>query len=235
MDKRVADLEALVATLQAQLAANTAADAAAHHARYTDAEAIAAVGANSPDFSALLMGVERLEDPNTGQDTLRFQGMNVQIVNGSGSTTNNDGTGNLIIGYNEPRASDSGCPDGFDCNRRGGSHNLLIGDSNNYTSYGGMVVGEENESSGPFASVSGGSQNKASGWWSSVTGGFRNTASGPVSSVTGGGTNTADGLVSSVSGGDQNIASGTWSSVSGGQSKTAGSGACTVADNYTDC
>ena len=50
----------------------------------------------------LLYGVSRMIDPNTGQDTLRFSSMNVQIVNGNGTTFNNsNGTGNLIVGYNE--------------------------------------------------------------------------------------------------------------------------------------
>jgi hypothetical protein len=51
LEQRVAQLEQLVVVLQAELAANAAADASAHHARYTNAEAIAAVGPHSPDFS----------------------------------------------------------------------------------------------------------------------------------------------------------------------------------------
>src|SRR5688572_7352209 len=43
-------------------------------------------------------------DDGTGnpKKTLRISGLNVQIVNGLGSTQTADGTGNLIVGYNEP-------------------------------------------------------------------------------------------------------------------------------------
>ena len=83
--------------------------------------------------------------------------------------------GNLIIGYNESRV-ETDCPDGFQCNRRGGSHNLVIGYWNNYPAYGGMVAGAKNEISGGLAMVTGGSSNTASGVQSSVSGGVNMTA-----------------------------------------------------------
>ena len=195
-------------------------------------------------LEALLANVSRGVDPNTSQDTLTFTNMNVQIVNGYEFTyAPPSGTGNLIIGYNELR------PEGND---RSGSHMLVIGSQNNYTanSLGGMVVGELNETSffyasvsggtsniasGVSASVSGGSGNTASGESTSVSGGQNNTASADWASVSGGISNTASGVQSSVSGGDANIASGINASVTGGQEKTAAANNCIVGDNGIDC
>src|SRR5262249_54920757 len=100
-------------------------------------------------LQTLLAGVSRTTFYN--QDTLRFSGMNLQLVDGSGGTTSTRGLGNLIIGYNE-FASDTS-----------GSHNLILGVQNSFSSYGGFVAGERNTISGPFASVSGGNSNFASG------------------------------------------------------------------------
>jgi hypothetical protein len=55
------------------------------------------------------------------------------------------------------------------------------------------VVGELNEISGTFASVSGGARNTASGSHSSVSRGENNTASSDFSSVGGGSNRTAPG------------------------------------------
>jgi hypothetical protein len=200
---------------------------------------------DSPELSALEAHMSRLVDPNTGHDTVRFEGVNVQIVNGTGNTGGaTTGTGNLLIGYNELRGN-SECPDGYYCDERGGSHMLVIGGGNNYTSdsYGGMVVGSWNETSAPFASVSGGVDNIASGEAASVSGGVANTASGEVASVSGGGwgtasgdgasvcggiQNTASGEIAAVSGGELNSATGQFASISGGDSNTAGGHAASV-------
>jgi hypothetical protein len=222
-----------------------------HHVRYADAEAVTAVepfhfsgnhadlsnvvpnqhhadqGPSVTDLETLLVDVSRLTDPNTGQDTLRFSGMNMQIVNGTGATNSANGTGNLILGYNETR-DDTECPDGWDCNRRTGSHMLVSGYRNNYTSWGGVVLGTRNETSGSYASVSGGYGNSASGTWASVSGGSGNTASGTESSVSGGWSNEASGRSASVSGGHSNQASGNYVSVSGGQQNIASGYAVSV-------
>lgn len=222
---------------------------------------IDAIGPHSPDFSILLDGLYR--DDSSGYDTLVFSGMNVQLVNGTGSTDGTspdaEGTGNLVIGYNHLRD--------WGDNIRTGSHNLIIGDGNNYTtnSYGGMVVGYRNEIDGGYASVSGGAGNEASGLYSSISGGVGNEASGRGSSVSGGAGNEASGSYASVNGGRDNLSSGwassvsggfdnrtTWSyasvsggennlssgwasTVSGGLGKIASSTNCTVGDNGVDC
>ncbi len=129
----------------------------------------------------------------SGKD-LTITGVNVHIVSGSGSTSNGtvdadgrpipgkplSGRGNLIIGYNA-KGSDQGAGD-----VRTGSHNLILGDRNSYSSSGGLVVGYDNVISGLYASVSGGSQNKASAGCSTVSGGANNKASGNASSISGG-------------------------------------------------
>ncbi|MCP4138528.1 MAG: hypothetical protein GY754_46650 [bacterium] len=145
------------------------------------------------ELKRILEGVDRLNDPNTNQPTIRFSGVNVQIVSGSGSTGGDiNGLGNLIVGYNEERSSGSEKP---------GSHNIIVGPEHNYTSFGGFVVGYHNTISDRFASVSGGNRNTASGQRSSVSGGNENTARGDFSSVSGGHGNTVSGLYSSVTGG----------------------------------
>jgi len=129
--------------------------------------------------------------------TIVVSGVNLQIVNGMGTTNSSNGVGNLIVGYQETR----GAPTPGSNNFRTGSHNILVGYKHNYSSYGGLAVGDTNAITGPFCSVSGGAFNEAKG---------------PSASISGGGLCLASGRSSSVSGGNANIAKGDWSSVSGG-------------------
>lgn len=160
-------------------------------------------------LEALLAGVSR------NGDILLFDGMNLQVANGTGTTDGTpNGLGNLIVGYNEGTGV-----------TRTGSHYFVAGTFNSYTSYGGAVFGNSNTASGPYSSVTGGQANTASGFSSWASGGQSNTASGQNSSVSGGSDSDATGPLSSVSGGISNTASGGSSSVSGGQNNTAsGSG-----------
>jgi len=121
--------------------------------------------------------------------TLRFTGINVQIVSGAGLTSGPlNGTGNLIVGYNEAGFCTNPSPLGTTCNTtadcsgggtcntafgtvKTGSHNLIVGAAHSYSSYGGLVAGTGNTVSGPDASIAGGFINTASGPWSSVSGG----------------------------------------------------------------
>jgi len=139
---------------------------------------------------------------NNGYDTAEFTDINVQINNNSGSTDGAiNGLGNLIIGYNETSASaPSFCSDPqfthpttcssngqiWDNNVRRGSHNLILGASNSYDDYAGIVSGYNNIINNGYASVLGGSSNKATGNYSSVSGGHLNDAQGYGSSVIGG-------------------------------------------------
>lgn len=187
-----------------------------------------------PDVSGLFdifAGVSRIAVDHDNDlitpdvDTIRFEGVNLQIVNGLGETDGVpdgfntepgvvNGTGNLIIGYNEPRFIGGS-------SEKTGSHNLVLGEEHSYSSFGGLVAGFRNTISARGASVSGGAGNTASGPRASVSGGSGSTASGNISSVSGGSSNTASGDFSSVSGGPNNTASGPHSSVSGGAGNEA--------------
>ena len=81
--------------------------------------------------------------------TVQFSGVNLQVINGSGSesdiTGTGMGTGNLIIGYDETPGTQTG------------SHNLLLGGpSNSYTSFGGIIGGFSNKIPNSYASILGG-------------------------------------------------------------------------------
>ena len=152
-------------------------------------------------------------------DNVFFDACNVHIRSGSGDTFGAvNGTGNLIIGYNENDGSDT----------KSGSHNLVIGADHTYTSYGGLVAGFNNAVTGTYASVSGGQANLASGFLASVSGGEVNHASGTAASVSGGRHNVASAASVSVSGGQNNLASSTTSSVSWGARNTASGGSSSV-------
>ena len=130
-------------------------------------------------------------------DNLYFNGLNVHIRNGAGSSTTVNGLGNLIIGYDEDIGNDT----------KTGSHNLVVGAGHTYTNYCGLVVGHDNTITGQYASVSGGANCTASGNYSSVCGGQYNEASGLLSTVSGGYSNKAQHLGSTVSGGRDYVTS----------------------------
>jgi len=135
-----------------------------------------------------------------------FEGGNVFITNGEDNISEMNGKGNLIVGGKSA-----------DVEANPGSHNVIIGSDNKYSSFGGLVVGKENEISGKFASVTGGRENVASGLHSSISGGRGNQAKEKYSSVSGGAVNIAHGEGSSISGGAWNNAEGSYSSIGGGK------------------
>jgi hypothetical protein len=196
-------------------------------------------------LEAVLAGVTRTTV--NGQPTIRFSGANVQIVNGSGATNTTNGKGNLILGYDEtPRAQT-------------GSHNLVLGLDQSLTSWGSVVGGAHNTSTGPVEALFGG-WNRAVANYAAVTGGYGNFASSRLSSISGGcenvtGTGTikpdgycqdpaqsttlesisggshgsAVGQDSSISGGDHNTASAVWSSIAGGDANITHGDTATIA------
>jgi hypothetical protein len=198
-------LDALEADVTALESANTALEAkvsALESANTSQQADIDALKAKTASMSVLT---------DNGQPTVRFTGVNLQVVSGSGSTAGAvNGRGNLIVGYNENNGD-----------TKTGSHNLIVGPQHTYTGYSGLVAGINNTISGNYASVSGGGSNTASGNSASVSGGSLNTASGNSASVSGGGGNTASSLSASVSGGFDNTASGLYASVSGGNVRVA--------------
>jgi len=150
---------------------------------------------------ALLLGphVNVLAGPVNGLSgpIVQFHGVNLQLVDDSGTTDDNTttelggtgtgtltGLGNLVIGYDENPFSSP----------HNGSHNLVVGPEHGFSSVGGLVAGLRNFVTGAFATVSGGDFNTASGNGSSVSGGDLNRASGDSSSVGGGASQNATGI-----------------------------------------
>lgn len=126
--------------------------------------------------------------------TVVLTGANLQIVNGQGTTNTKNGLGNLLVGYNEIRN------DGSDL--KTGSHNLVLGPGNNYSSAGGVVSGNGNAITALQACALGGSGNVAGGAGACTLGGTGGSAGGVAATVTGGFHNTAGGDNASVSGGN---------------------------------
>jgi hypothetical protein len=96
----------------------------------------------------------------------------------SGRNATNDnlalsGLGNLIVGYNETQST----PVIYDiggCDRTlTGSHNIVMGDGNMFTSYGGLVVGSNHCVTSPNTSILAGNTNEAHGANSAILGGTR--------------------------------------------------------------
>ena len=162
---------------------------------YTQAQVnkiVANLQSQIDDLKAILAGVTR------SGNQIHFSGVNIHINNGSGATDGKvNGLGNLIVGYNESQDPEI---------NQSGSHNIVVGKGNNYTSYGGLVAGLNNSIGGMYSSVSGGRNNTAYGSHTSVSGGSNNVAAGKFSSVSGGWGNRSNGLNSNVSGGRGNSA-----------------------------
>jgi hypothetical protein len=167
--------------------------------------------------------------------TVQFAAVNVQILNGAGTTATKNGKGNLVVGYDESPGTQSG------------SHNVVLGSHQTFTSYAGLLGGSTNTVTGPFGAVFGiankavgpeslaaGNNNQAVGTATSAIGGYKNVANANSSSITGGCANlTGSGAISalpicgdnaghpnnfaSISGGYANHATGVSSSIIGGQ------------------
>src|SRR5262249_23957903 len=102
-------------------------------------------------LKSLLAHITLKESGVAGKPTVVFSGVNVQVVKGEGRTATTNGEGNLVIGYDaNPRV-------------QSGSHDLILGEEQQFTSYGGIVAGRLNKISEPFASVTGGYANSAQG------------------------------------------------------------------------
>jgi hypothetical protein len=143
-------------------------------------------------LNKILPHITYLESGVDGKPTIQFSGVNVQVVNGERRTETTNGEGNLVIGYDENPGTQTG------------SHNLILGRSQTFTSFGGIVAGAADSITGEFATVSGGEHNIASGLVASVSGGVSNTASGGAASMSGGASNKAESGLSWIGGGTGN-------------------------------
>jgi hypothetical protein len=106
----------------------------------------------------MLPHVKFLSSGVAGEPTVRFSGVNVQVVSGSGSTAGAvNGEGNVVLGYDENPGKVA----------QSGSHDLVLGMGQSFTSYGGLLGGNANVASGSYAAVLGRS-NAATGTDSAV-------------------------------------------------------------------
>jgi hypothetical protein len=184
---------------------------ATHEGKYEKIQPSSLSEPEQQELKALLKYTKVLPSGVGGKPTVQVSGANVQIVNGESKTATSNGAGNLVIGYDENAGAHA----------QTGSHDLILGEEQTYTSYAGILAGKKNTISAPFASVTGGLFNTASGEAASVSSGEGNTASAVVSSVSGGGLNKATFKEASVSGGFASEASGENASVSGGVNNKA--------------
>jgi hypothetical protein len=167
-----------------------------------------------PHINYIASGVDK-------QPTIQFSGINLQVINGSGSQSTLNGTGNLILGYDPGPGTQTG------------SHNLLLGgNGNSYSSYGGIVDGGYgNKITGPYDSILGGAENTATASSSTIVGGYANKTTTNYATINGGCSNLAGtgaptvnaactavhaGYFTSILGGAGNQAEAENSSVSGG-------------------
>ena len=148
-----------------------------------------------------------------GNASVVFKGVNVHVRNGNGVTDGqNNGKGNLIIGYNKKPMSG---------NDRSGSHNVVLGDKNNYTKSGGVVTGYANKLKAEDGAILGGIQNTATGDGSLVLAGSYNQATGSESAVVAGDSNKATGTETFVAAGSGNSAVTSNGGVVGGSNNSA--------------
>src|SRR5581483_4954821 len=86
-----------------------------------------ALPASSTDQQTLLAVLPHMSFISSGvggKPTIRFSGVNVQVVSGSGTTNGTvNGEGNLVLGYDESPGTQTG------------SHNLILGVGQGFTSY----------------------------------------------------------------------------------------------------
>jgi hypothetical protein len=205
--------------------------------------------ANEADLTAAKARITKLEGLLKGvtrgtvhdRPTLTFSGENVRIINGANSTSAVNGTGNLILGYNEAPGAQTG------------SHNIIVGLGDTATSYGSLIVGVNDSSAGPsetvlgfnnaadhqYANALGGQGNRVAADFATISGGAFNNANALYASVTGGGCNVAGHVprqseplcanpdpstFASVTGGTRNFALGAGGTVSGGEDGSADGG-----------
>lgn|GEM_PF-889708 len=212
--QRIVALEDLTKTQATEISALRA-------ALLTEAAARDSADAALEDRAAALEDRTQYIEVSDGE--MYIANTNLHVVNGLGTTDTANGKGNLIVGYNEPRAEG---------NDRSGSHTVVVGMWQNYSSYGGLIGGEYNALQAPFASVVGGATNTASAECATVCGGERNVANGLGASVAGGQNNVASGLGAAVTGGVNNTASGWVACIAGGYGNTASGGGSAVSGGW---
>jgi hypothetical protein len=202
------------------------------------------------DLEAALANLRALDsvltvEQRNGVPTVRLTGVNLQVVNGLNRTESVNGAGNVIIGYDEPNTfttgnicsratanngalviDDAGCLAAggvLATHHKSGSHNLVLGEQNSWSSFAGIISGRINFVNEAHASVIGGVDNRSSGRQSVIVGGQGHTASANSAVVAGGIGGKATGRLSTIVGGVGHTASGENSTVAGGERNVASS------------
>jgi hypothetical protein len=146
------------------------------------------------DLEDKLAPLTRVDGVGTGTEWI-LTGVNLHVRNGTGTTSGTssialdfgqvatNGLGNVIVGYNENLDGES---------PRTGSHNVVLGTRNGYSSVAGIVGGDNNAVGGPGAVVLSGVGSDATGRFAVVVTGQDNEALGNKSLVASGAFNKAD-------------------------------------------
>jgi hypothetical protein len=106
---------------------------------------ITALQALVADLTSRVVALEaKLAHVSASGNDIVISGANLYVNDGSGGTDGPvNGLGNVVIGYNELRGAGD--------DDRSGSHNLVFGSRNNYSSYGGLVGGLQAGTTTPFS------------------------------------------------------------------------------------
>ncbi len=175
----VANLEADVATNAAMIEYNTTNVGVLLDSVYevgeqqaVQAAEVAALQTTVDDLvvsTGALTSITDVMEVNSDGDVV-FEATNVRIVSGAGSSdATPNGTGNLIVGYDENDGTDT----------KTGSHNFVVGPNHSYQTFGGIVAGSNNAIEGDgHAMAIGGHGNTVSGEHSIAIGGWDSTLEG---------------------------------------------------------
>ena len=200
----LAGVQAQVTSFAADVQSNSSDVAAVTSTQGAQATRLTALETKTSSMSATTIG---------GRAAVVFDAVNLHVRSGVGTTAGIvNGLGNLIVGYDEARASSSD---------KSGSHNLILGRQNNYTSFGGLVGGFNNAITGSYASIITGNSNEATATYSVVVTGSSNDATGTSAVVVTGSTNEATNGDAVVISGSSNDATGLDSVVVSGSTNRA--------------
>jgi hypothetical protein len=167
--------------------------------------ALAALQADVAELQTLLADVTRDTDAQ-GNDRLLLTGMNLQVVNGTGTTVGvPNGEGNVIVGYNTDDGGDT----------KTGSHSFIAGDAHTYTNNSTVVAGFDHTVEDDNSAAVGGTANTVTGRQAFIGGGLGNEATGDRSFI-------GAGMNNDASASDSFIGSGTFNSADGGEGFVAG-------------
>ncbi len=134
-------------------------------------------------------------------------GVNLQVRNGTGATEGEgDGTGNIIVGWNEASDDDA----------RTGSHNLVVGAGHGWESHSGVISGTDHLVLGPGGAALGGEGNTVTAEGAVAVGGQDNTSAGLLGVTVGGSDNVVEGELAMAAGGSGNDALGAFTVALGG-------------------